>query len=91
MHARGKVFGPVGVEEVGGTRYLDMGEIDFPESGVSDGWPRDFFLESGVSVSWSPDCFPESVVSDGWSSLTDAASGETVTTDYPLNAVHHHH
>ena len=37
-HARGRVFGPASVEEVSSTRYLDMGEIDFPESGVSDGW-----------------------------------------------------
>ena len=66
--ARGKVFGPVGVEEVGSTRYLDMGEIDFPESGVSDGWPCDFFLESGVSVSCAPSRPPQEERStDPWS------------------------
>lgn len=53
-YARGRVFGPVGV---GSTRYLDNGGIDFPESGVSDGWPYDFFLEPVVSESWSPNCF----------------------------------
>ena len=37
----------LGVEEVGSTSYLDMGEINFPESRVSDGWQCDFFLESG--------------------------------------------
>ena len=46
-HACGRVFGPASVEEVSSTRYLDMGEIDFPESGVSDGWPCYFFQESG--------------------------------------------
>ena len=46
-HARGRVFGPVSVKEVSSTRYLDMGEIDFSESGVSDGWPCYFFQESG--------------------------------------------
>ena len=84
----GRVFGPVGVEEVGSTRYLDTGEIDFTESGVSDGWPCDFFQESGESGvldRWLPDCLPESGISDGWSLLrTDAVSErETVTTDSP--------
>ena len=42
-HARGRVFRPVSVEEVSSTRDLDMGEIGFPESEVSDGWPCYFF------------------------------------------------
>ena len=31
-HVRGRVLGPVGVEEVGSTRYSDLEEIDFTQT-----------------------------------------------------------